>query len=36
VVGKRSGGGFELKSGVTVYEVRGGKIDDGRFIPLDR
>jgi 3',5'-cyclic AMP phosphodiesterase CpdA len=35
VVGKRSGGGFELKSGVTVYEVRAGKIDDGRFIPLD-
>ena len=32
VVGPSEGGGLKLSSGVTVYHVKGGKIDDGRFI----
>lgn len=34
VVGPSDGGGFTFPSGVTVYQVRGGKIDEGRFLPL--
>lgn len=34
VVGPSDGGGFTFPSGVTVYQVRGGKVDEGRFLPL--
>jgi len=34
VVGPSEGGGMSLSSGVTVYHVRGGRIDDGRFVRL--
>jgi len=34
VVGPSEGSGLTLSSGVTVYHVRGGRIDDGRFVPL--
>ena len=34
VVGPSEGGGMTLSSGVTVYHVRGGRIDDGRFVRL--
>jgi len=36
VVGGRTSTELELKSGVTLYQVRGAEIDDGRFIPLDQ
>ena len=34
VVGPSEGSGLKFPSGVVVYRVRGGKIDDGRFVPL--
>jgi len=34
VIGPSDGSGLALPSGVTVYHVRGGRIDDGRFVPL--
>jgi len=34
VIGPSEGAGFTFPSGITVYQVRSGKIDDGRFIPL--
>lgn len=35
VVGNSRGAGLESISGVTMYRVKNGEIDDGRFIPLD-
>ncbi|HEU5219990.1 MAG TPA: metallophosphoesterase [Gemmatimonadales bacterium] len=32
VVGPSEGGGLKLSSGVVVYHVKGGKIDDGHFL----
>lgn len=32
VVGPSEAAGLKLKSGVVVYHVKGGKIDDGRFL----
>jgi len=34
VVGPSEGAGMTLTSGITLYQVRGGKVDEGRFIPL--
>ena len=34
VVGPTEGGGLTLPSGITVYRVRRGRIDDGTFVPL--
>jgi len=34
VVAPSGGGGLSLPSGITVYRVRAGRIDDGRFVPL--
>lgn len=34
-VGPSEGFGMELVSGVTLYKVRGGIIDEGTFLPLD-
>ena len=34
VVGESAGSGLTFPSGITVYRVRRGQIDDGRFIPL--
>jgi predicted MPP superfamily phosphohydrolase len=34
VVGPSESGGLRFPSGITVYKVRGGEIDGGRFIPL--
>jgi hypothetical protein len=36
VVGNSRGAGLESISGVTLYRVRNGEIDAGRFIPLER
>ena len=36
VVGNARGAGLESISGVTLYHVKDGEIDSGRFIPLDR
>jgi hypothetical protein len=36
VVGNARGAGLESISGVTLYRVKDGEIDSGRFIPLDR
>ena len=36
VVGNVRGAGLESVSGVTLYRVKNGEIDGGRFIPLDR
>jgi len=35
IVGPTSVGGVSAPSGVTLYRVRDGKVDDGTFIPLD-
>jgi hypothetical protein len=35
IIGPSEGGGMELKSGVSVYRVKAGKIDDGTFVPID-
>jgi 3',5'-cyclic AMP phosphodiesterase CpdA len=35
VVGNTRGAGLESVSGVTLYRVRNGEVDGGRFIPLD-
>ena len=35
VVGNARGAGLESISGVTLYRVKNGEIDAGRFIPLD-
>ena len=35
VVGNARGAGLESISGVTMYRVKNGEIDDGHFIPLD-
>lgn len=34
VVGGQSAAGLEFESGVTLYRVRNGEIDAGRFVPL--
>ena len=34
VVGPTSGAGFTFTSGITVYRVVSGRIDEGRFVPL--
>jgi 3',5'-cyclic AMP phosphodiesterase CpdA len=34
VVGPSEAAGLTLPSGVTVYRVRGGEVDDGTFVPL--
>jgi hypothetical protein len=34
IVGPSGGGGLRFPSGITVYTVRDGAIDDGRFVPL--
>lgn len=34
VVGATDGGGLDFPSGVTVYELRGGRVGEGRFVPL--
>jgi calcineurin-like phosphoesterase family protein len=34
VVGPSSAAGLRFPSGITVYTVRGGEIDGGRFVPL--
>jgi hypothetical protein len=36
VVGNAQGAGLESVSGVTLYRVKNGEIDSGRFIPLER
>ena len=36
VVGNARGAGLESISGVTLYHVKNGEIDSGRFIPLER
>ena len=36
VVGSSRGAGLESISGVTLYHVKNGEIDMGRFIPLER
>jgi len=35
VVGDSRGAGLESISGVTLYRVKNGEIDAGRFIPLE-
>jgi Icc protein len=35
VVGPSDGAGLAFPSGVVVYRVTGGKIDDGTFVPLE-
>ncbi|HEY6107890.1 MAG TPA: hypothetical protein VIV56_03195, partial [Gemmatimonadales bacterium] len=35
VVGPSEGSGLGFPSGVTVYRVHGGIIDEGTFVPLD-
>jgi hypothetical protein len=34
IVGSGTGGGMQFVSGFTLYTVRDGVIDAGRFIPL--
>jgi hypothetical protein len=34
VVGPSEGGGLPLPSGIIVYHVERGKIDDGTFVPI--
>lgn len=34
IVGPSDGGALKLPSGFVVYRVRGGRIDDGQFVPL--
>jgi len=34
VIGPSDGAGLSFPSGVTVYRVRNGVIDDGTFVPL--
>jgi predicted MPP superfamily phosphohydrolase len=34
VIGPSDGAGLSFPSGVTVYRVRNGRIDDGTFVPL--
>jgi 3',5'-cyclic AMP phosphodiesterase CpdA len=34
VVGPSEGAGLKFTSGVVVYRVRNGKVDDGTFVPL--
>ena len=35
VVGPSAAGGMDFPSGVTLYRVLGGKVDNGTFLPLD-
>ena len=35
IVAPSEGGGMHHPSGFTVYRVRNGVIDEGRFVPLD-
>jgi hypothetical protein len=35
VVGPSEAAGLKLVSGVTVYRVKEGRVDDGTFLPLD-
>lgn len=34
IVGPTKTGGIQMQSGVTIYRVRNGKIDNGEFVPL--
>ena len=34
IVGPSEGSGLSFPSGVTVYRLRSGHIDDGTFVPL--
>ena len=34
IVGPGAGAGMAFSSGFVVYTVRGGVVDDGRFVPL--
>ncbi len=34
VVGPSGGAGLSFRSGVTVYRVKAGRVDDGRFLPF--
>jgi hypothetical protein len=34
VIGPSGGAGLAFPSGITVYRVKGGVIDDGTFVPL--
>lgn len=36
IVGPNDAGPFHMRSGVTLYRVENGRIDDGTFLPLDR
>ena len=36
VIGPSQEGAIAMPSGVMVYSVKEGKIDEGRFIPLDK
>lgn len=36
IVGPSDAGPFHMRSGVTLYRVENGQIDDGTFLPLDR
>jgi hypothetical protein len=33
-ISESQAGPFRMPSGVTVYTVRGGRVDDGRFVPM--
>lgn len=35
VVGPNAAAGLKFPSGVTLYRVTGGRVDDGQFLPLD-
>jgi hypothetical protein len=35
VVGNGGEGSIEMRSGITLYTVKGGQISEGKFIPLD-
>ena len=36
VIGPSEASGIKMPSGVMLYNVKDGKIDEGRFIPLDK
>ncbi len=35
IVGSSEDGALSMRSGITVYRVRNGQVDDGHFIPLE-
>jgi hypothetical protein len=36
VIGPSEAGVIKMPSGVTLYNVKNGQVDEGRFIPLDK